>query len=149
MGFPGAVNATAITMTQISEWVQSGTITYISPVDDVRAEIAKADCVVLPSYREGTPKSLLEAASMAKPVIATDVPGCRQVVDDGQTGFLVKVRDAVDLAEKMQRMMQLPRAERDAMGMRGREKMVREFDERIVLDAYIRAVQELARGGVS
>jgi len=135
MGFPEVINATAITMAQIHEWVQSKTIIYVPPVDDVRAEIAKADCVVLPSYREGTPKSLLEAASMGKPIIATDVPGCRQVVDDGGTGFLVKVRDAADLAEKMQRMMRLTRADREAMGMRGREKMVREFDERIVLDA--------------
>jgi glycosyltransferase involved in cell wall biosynthesis len=146
MGFPGVVNATAITMAEIRDWVQGGTITYIPPVDDVRAEIAKADCVVLPSYREGTPKALLEAASMGKPIIATDVPGCRQVVEDGRTGFLVKVRDAADLAEKMQRMIQLPRAEREAMGLRGREKMVREFDERIVLDAYVRAVRELTVG---
>ena len=146
MGFPDVLNASAITMAQIDEWVHRGTIVYVPPVDDVRAEIAKADCVVLPSYREGTPKSLLEAASMGKPVITTDVPGCRQVVDDGRTGFLGKVRDAADLAEKMQRMMRLTRAEREAMGMRGREKMVREFDERIVLETYARAVQEILAG---
>jgi glycosyltransferase involved in cell wall biosynthesis len=149
MGFLGVANASAISMSHINEWVRSGAITYLPPADDVRPRIADADCVVLPSYREGTPKALLEAASMAKPVIATDVPGCRQVVEDGRTGFLVKVRDAADLAAKMQRMILLPPAEREAMGWRAREKMVREFDERVVLEAYLRNVAEVARGAAT
>jgi glycosyltransferase involved in cell wall biosynthesis len=87
---------------------------------------------------------LLEAASMGKPLIATDVPGCRQVVEDGVTGYLVKVRDAVDLARRMETMLQMPEGERHAMGARGRQKMIQQFDERIVLDEYMRAVKEVA-----
>jgi glycosyltransferase involved in cell wall biosynthesis len=143
MGFVGAINATAITTLKINEWESSGAIKYVPPTDDVRTEIAKADCVVLPSYREGTPRSLLEAAAMGKPIITTDVPGCRQVVEDGRTGFLVKVRDSADLAAKMERMIHLPASEREAMGMRGRDKMISEFDERLVLNRYLQAVKDL------
>src|SRR5258708_37965419 len=143
MVFLVVINATAISREKISEWEGAGLITYLPPTDDVKGEIGKADCVVLPSYREGTPKSLLEAAAMAKPIIATDVPGCRQVVDDGQSGFLVKVRDATDLAEKMERMIKLAPPQREQMGLRGRQKMIREFDERIVLEDYLRTVHEL------
>ena len=144
MGFTDIDNVTAIPTSKIEDWQRSGLLTYVAPAADVRDELAKAHCVVLPSYREGTPKALLEASSMAIPIIATDVPGCRQVVDDGATGFLVKVRDAADLAEKMERMVRLPESERRAMGLRGREKMVREFDERIVIRAYLSAVDRFA-----
>lgn len=147
MGFIGVENVTAVPMSQIEEWDRKGIVKYVSASVDVRPEIAKADCVVLPSYREGTPKALLEAASMGKPIITTDVPGCRQVVDDGVTGFLVRVRDAADLADKMERMLSLSEAERRAMGLRGREKMIREFDERIVIERYLQAIQEAAARG--
>lgn len=144
MGFTGTDNATAIPMSKIEDWQKSGLLAYAPPEVDVRAQISQANCVVLPSYREGTPKALLEAASMAKPVIATDVPGCRQVVENGVTGFLVKVRDAADLAAKMERVVQLTESERTAMGLRGREKMIREFDERIVIREYLSAVEQFA-----
>lgn len=147
MGFTGTDNATAIPRSKIEHWRKSGLMTYVPPAVDVRDQMAQAHCVVLPSYREGTPKALLEAASMAKPIITTDVPGCRQVVEDGTTGFLARVRDATDLAEKMERMVQLPESERKAMGLRGREKMIREFDERIVIREYLSAVDRFASKG--
>ena len=143
MGFLGAVNATAIAAEQIAEWQSRGLVTYLPATDDVRDEIAKSDCIVLPSYREGTPRSLLEAAAMGKPIITTDVPGCRQVVDDRRTGFLVKVKDAADLASKMEQIVRLSHAERERMGQSGREKMLREFDERVVIDVYLRTLREL------
>ena len=76
-------------------------VEYLGTADDVRPHIAAATAVVLPSYREGLPRSLLEAAAMARPLIAADVPGCRDVVDDGVNGFLCKVRDPVSLADAM------------------------------------------------
>jgi glycosyltransferase involved in cell wall biosynthesis len=145
MGFVGVQNRTAVPPNLIEEWGRKGIVKYLPPTADVRPAIRKVDCVVLPSYREGTPRSLLEAAAMGKPVIATDVPGCRQVVEHGQTGFLVRPRDVVDLAEKMERMVTLSAAERMAMGLKGREKMVREFDERIVVDRYLQAIRQAER----
>jgi len=89
--------------------------------------------VVLPSYREGTPRSLLEAAAMGKPLVTTDAVGCREVVDDGINGLLVPVQDVQALVQAMVRLIEYP-AMREHMGKAGREKMKREFDERIVLE---------------
>jgi glycosyltransferase involved in cell wall biosynthesis len=107
-----------------------GVVTYLGTSDRVETLMQAADCTVLPSYREGVPRSLLEAASLGKPIITTDAVGCLDVVDDGVNGFLCKPRDAEDLAGKMTRMIGLSEAQRSAMGRRGREKMLREFDER-------------------
>jgi len=124
---------------QTDEWnIQTHT------ADDVRPHLAAADCVVLPSYREGTPRTLLEAAAMAKPIIATDVPGCREVVEHGRNGLLCKVRDADDLARRMIEMIDMCPAERRSMGAAGRAKMEAEFDERFVVAAYLDALQRIA-----
>lgn len=140
LGFVDVDNRTAISQLQISDWVAEGIVRYLGASDDVREQIAAVECVVLPSYREGVPRTLLEAAAMARPVIATDVPGCRDVVDDGVNGFLCRLRDAKDLADKMQKMVALSSAEREAMGLRGREKVEREFDEKIVIDKYLQVI---------
>jgi len=108
--------------------------------------MANADCVVMPSYREGMSNVLLEAASMARPLIATNVTGCRDIIDEGINGFLCNVRDGKDLAEKMKKMMGLSKEEREEMGKKGREKMIREFDKRIVVRSYIDAINEVVNG---
>ncbi|OYY26772.1 MAG: hypothetical protein B7Y63_09020 [Sulfurovum sp. 35-42-20] len=102
--------------------------------------MAKADCVVLPSYREGLSRVLLEAASMAKPIITTDVAGCREVVDDGVNGYLCEVKDADSLAEQMKKMIHLSEEARKEMGRRGREKVMREFDESVVIEKYLETI---------
>lgn len=137
LGFLDARNRTAISRDDIESWVAEGVIEYLGTADDVRPYIAEADCIVLPSYREGTPRTLLEAAAMAKPSIATDVPGCRQVVEDGHNGFLCRVRDADDLALALIKFVQLSPKERAKMGQAGRAKVEREFDEQLVVAAYI------------
>ncbi len=103
---------------------------------DVRLYLENCDCVVLPSYREGIPRSLLEAAAMEIPVVATDVPGCRDVVEDGVTGFLVKVKETVGLTKAMDRIMKLSASQRREMGKRGRAKVIQEYNEKLVIDAY-------------
>ena len=123
--------------------IQEKAIMYLGTVADVRPHIAKADCVVLPSYREGTPRSLLEAAAMAQPIITTDVPGCREVVDEGANGYLCGVRDPEDLARKMIRFIGLPAGEKARMGSHGRRKMERQFDESIVIGKYLSAIEDL------
>lgn len=143
LGFLDVKNPAAISREQMEEWVAEGVVTYLGVSDDVREQIAQADCVVLPSYREGTPRTLLEAAAMARPLVATDAVGCREVVEDGVNGYLCRVKDAGDLAQKMERMIALSHDERTAMGRRGREKVEREFDERLVIEAYLRVVREI------
>jgi glycosyltransferase involved in cell wall biosynthesis len=125
----------------ISEWIQSGTVEYLGTTDDVRPFIHAADCIVLPSYREGTPRTLLEAASSAKPIIATDVPGCHQVVEHGVNGYLCKLKDANDLADKMEAMGKLDDSILVQFGANGRDKMVADYDERLVIAKYVDAIR--------
>lgn len=125
----------------IQGWVEKNQVEYLGTTEDVKAYISKADCIVLPSYREGTPKTLLEAASMGKPIVATDVPGCNNVVIDGKNGFLCKLRDPEDLADKMKKMILLDPAKRDKMGKESREFVLRNFDESIVINKYIESIK--------
>jgi glycosyltransferase involved in cell wall biosynthesis len=141
LGFLGAENRTAVPASVVQDWVSEGLIEYVGSADDVRPHLADADCVVLPSYREGAPRSLLEAAAMGRPIITTNVPGCRDVVDDGLNGFLCRPKDADDLADQMGRFLALPFEARQAMGRSGRRKMEREFDEQVVIDRYIAAIR--------
>jgi len=143
LGFVDVKNPTAISSEQMDAWVKEGVVRYLGETDDVRPHLAAADCVVLPSYSEGTPRSLLEAAAMGKPIITTDAAGCRDVVDDGVNGFLCRLRDADDLAGKMLRMLQLSPESRARMGMYGREKMEREFDEKIVITHYLSMIKRI------
>jgi len=144
LGFVGVPNPTAVPRSSIDEWVKQGVIEYLGHTSDVVPHIAAADCVVLPSYYgEGTPRSLLEAASMGKPIITTDMPGCRDTVEDGKTGFLVRPRDIQDLAHKMETIVRLGQRRRTELGLQGRQKMVREFDERMVIERYLSMIERL------
>lgn len=144
LGFLDVQNPTAISREQMDEWVSEGIVRYLGVSDNVQDEIAQADCVVLPTfYREGTPKTLLEAAAMGRPIITTDSAGCRDVVNDGISGYLCKPRNPYDLAEKMELIVTMSSADRAAMGSYGRAKISREFDEKIVIDRYLSAIEEL------
>ena len=137
LGQLGANNPSAVSNTQMDSWSKDGLVTYLGVSTDVRPWIAAADCVVLPSYREGIPRTLMEAAAMEKPLIATNVPGCRDVVADGVNGLLCRVRDAGDLAEKMRQMLDMPRNRRSAMGFASRRYMAERFDEQTVINRYM------------
>ncbi|GAA4013558.1 glycosyltransferase family 4 protein [Hymenobacter fastidiosus] len=125
------------------EWLRAGHVEYLGTSDNVAGHIRPADCVVLPSYREGTPKTLLEAAAMGKPIVTTDVPGCRETVVDGRNGLLCRVRDGADLAAKMLQVLQLDEAALQAMGRAGRQLAEQKFDEKIVLDKYLQIVEDV------
>lgn len=145
LGFHDSQSPSAVDKGTLETWIQEGVIQYLGPADDVRPHIADADCIVLPSYyREGTPRSLLEAAAMGKPIITTDSVGCRDVVDDGVTGFLCEPRNASDLAEKMLSLVVMTSDERQAMGRAGRLKAVREFDEKFIFKKYSEALRAIA-----
>lgn len=136
--YPG--NPTAITKEELNEWVKIGIVNYLGVSDNVKEEIAKVDCVVLPSYREGLSRVLLEAAAMAKPIVTTDVPGCKDIIEDGINGFLCQVKNYKDLAEKIEKMMNLSEAKRKKMGQKGREKILKEFNEEIVIRKYLNSI---------
>jgi len=146
LGFADSENRTAVPRAVVEGWVSEGIVEYLGQCDDVRRFVAAADCIVLPSYREGLPKSLLEAAAMAKPLIATDVPGCRHVVEHGKNGFLCAVRDAQALSDAMIRMAQLSSDERRALGTAGRQRMESEFDESLVAQHYLAAIEDAITG---
>ncbi len=146
LGFLDVENRTAVPRQTVEGWVSERLVEYLGHADDVRQHVAAADCVVLPSYREGTPRSLLEAAAMARPLVTTDVPGCREVVNEAVNGFLCRPRDAADLADKLLRFAQLPKAARLEMGRQSRLKAEREFSERIVIDAYLAEVDRVLAG---
>jgi glycosyltransferase involved in cell wall biosynthesis len=137
LGPPELSAESGATIEHLSRWRAEQLVHHAGSTDDVRPFLANADCVVLPSYREGVPRSLLEAAAMARPIITTDVAGCRAVVDDGLNGFLCRAQDAKHLAETMLRFSQLSLRERDDMGRRGRAKVEQEFDERLVIARYL------------
>jgi glycosyltransferase involved in cell wall biosynthesis len=139
----GVDNRTSISRAELDRWVARGDIEYLGSTDDVRPFIAEATAVVLPSYREGLPRSLLEGAAMARPLIATDVPGCRQLVEDGVTGFLCAARDSASLAEAMKKLARLSPQERRRMGEAARAMVEQRYSEEFVVRAYLDALAEL------
>lgn len=143
LGARGTKNPTGIPDHVVDNWVHCGTVNYLGTTQDVRPFLQMATCVVLPSYREGIPLALLEASAMAIPVIATDVPGCQDVVTNGVTGFLCEARDAVALANAMETFLQLPDEERLAMGKRGRALVEQHFSQQIVIQRYLELLQEV------
>lgn len=129
----------------VQEWIDSETIEYLGTTKDVRPFIHQADCVVLPSYREGTPRTLLEAASSCRPIIATDVPGCNHVVKDNFNGLLCKLKDADDLAEKMKQMAGLEEETLIRFGKNGRAKVEQDYDESVVINKYLHTISEFKK----
>ncbi|MCL2695807.1 MAG: glycosyltransferase family 4 protein [Clostridiales bacterium] len=118
-----------------------GIIKYHGEVDDMRDVLRDIHCTVHPSYYpEGMSNALLESAACARPLITTDRSGCREVVDDGVNGYLVRQKDTEDLIEKIERFLALSHTQKKAMGRAGREKVARAFDRQIVTDAYMREI---------
>jgi glycosyltransferase involved in cell wall biosynthesis len=149
-GLLGAIddgNRTAISADELAEWVREGVIDYLGEVSDVRPQLAEATVIVLPSYREGLPRSLLEGAAMGRPLIATDVPGCRELVEDGVNGFLCRARDRDSLSAAMIRMATLDEGVRAKMGARSRQLAEERFNEELVTKAYVMALAELEGRG--
>ena len=130
-------NRTSISQTELDSWIQEAAVEYLGATDDVRPHVAAASAVVLPSYREGLPRSLLEAAAMGRPLIATDVPGCREVVEEGVNGYLCAARDILSLEQAMRTFVALPHQDREKMGRASRAKVQDRFSEEIVVQTYL------------
>lgn len=128
---------------QLDELVEKGVVKYLGSTSDVRPYLANVHCTIMPSYHEGMSNVNLESAANGRPVITTDVPGCRETVDDGVTGFLVKARDAKSLVGGVERFIALPYEDKKKMGRMAREKVEREFDRNIVVKAYLEELEAL------
>ena len=141
-GMPDPGNPATIPESVLQEWHSRGVVEWLGHVDDMPRLLASVDIVTLPSYREGLPKSLIEAAACGRPLIATDVPGCRSVITDGVDGILVPVRDSRALASAIARLQDDPlHAQR--LGNAARLKAVAEYDDRIIVDRTLAVYEEL------
>lgn len=145
-GFADVENVSAISHRQLSEWSEEPGIEWLGPSDTIEQVYAAVDCVVLPSYREGMPRSLLEAGAMGLPVVATDVPGCRNIVTDGFNGLLCEVKNSESLLLALQKMLALSDQERALMGANGRKLVAEKFDEQLVVEATMSAVESAVQG---
>ena len=150
LGYLNVKNPSAVSEEQLNTWLNTGAVRYLGHVDDVRPILLTQDCVVLPSYREGMSTTLMEAAALGKALIASDVAGCRELVDNQRNGYLCRPKDSVDLAAQMERFILLPKKEQVKMGALGRKKMLAEYaDEKvhqIYLDHILRIVDVRQRG---
>ncbi|WP_299231254.1 glycosyltransferase family 4 protein [uncultured Halomonas sp.] len=133
----GASNRTAIDAAEVYAWQAAGVVEYQGEQQDVRPWIKQAQVLVLPSYREGMPRTVLEAAAMGRPAIVSDVPGCRQSVVAGETGWLCEVRCADSLALRMRECLAMSPERLQQAGSAARKRIEQEFDERLVVTAAL------------
>ncbi|MBP7347154.1 MAG: glycosyltransferase family 4 protein [Butyrivibrio sp.] len=122
---------------------QKGMLKVISYQKDIHPYLREADAVVMPSWHEGMSNVLMEASATARPVLASDISGCRELVEHGTTGLLFEPRNAQSLIKAMVRFMEMPAAQRADMGKMGRKKMEREFDRQCIIDAYMDKIGEI------
>lgn len=130
--------------TLLDELVNKDVIKFLGKQMDVRPYIGAVECTIMPSYHEGMSNVNLESASNGRPVITTNVPGCKETVDDGRTGYLVEVKNAQSLIDAIERFVALPYNQKVIMGQEARKKMEKEFDRQIVVNAYLSNIEKIA-----
>lgn len=140
LGYLGVDNPSAIEEEIVLAWQKEGIINYLGSSDNVIPYIGESTCIVLPSYREGLSRVLLEAASMSRPIVATNITGCKEIVEDGITGFLCEVKSAISLRDKMENILCLTSEQITLMGIKGREKVKSEFDQKTINAVYLKTL---------
>lgn len=136
VGPMGVNNVSAIPEEEVAEWKANNLVDYRGSLADVRDVISGAHVLVLPSYREGLPRTVLEAAAIGRPAIVSDVPGCRHAIVPGETGWLCRARDALSLAEIMNEVSLLGVDVLQDYGARARLEVEQRFSEEIVVNSY-------------
>ncbi|MFD2190046.1 glycosyltransferase family 4 protein [Pistricoccus aurantiacus] len=139
----GSSNRTAIGKDEVDAWQAQGAVEYLGEQEDVRDWLRQSHMLVLPSYREGMPRTVLEAASMGRPAIVSDVPGCRHAVVANETGWLCEVKSADALAARMRECLTMPFDALEQAGLAARQRIEAEFDERIVIEAAMACLEEV------
>jgi glycosyltransferase involved in cell wall biosynthesis len=141
-GTADAGNPSAIPAEILAEWSKEGIVNLLGHVDKIENEIAAADIVLLPSWREGLPKILIEAACAGKALLAADVPGCREVIDHEKNGWLTEVKNASSLEQGLHALL-LDEKLRERLGLAAREKALAEFDQEIIHKKTISIYEDL------
>lgn len=136
-------NPTAIKSMEVAQWVNEGIIRYLGKTDTIKDFFVQTDVIVLPSYREGLSRLLLEAASCQKPLIATNVAGCKELIRDNINGFLCEPRDISSLIQAIKKMLSLSPSDRDSFGIQSRKIVVENFGKEKVNTIYFDAIQEI------
>jgi len=140
----GYNNKTALTKTQLDNYTNSNSqIKYLGKVDDMISLLESIDVVVLPSYREGLSKSLIEAASMSLPIITSNVPGCIDVVKNEYNGLICQVKSIRSLEKNIKKMIKLSSEKRHEMGVNGRKIAISKFDEKIIIQYYLKVIKKV------
>mgnify|MGYP000041014213 CR=1 FL=1 len=132
----------AVPIEYIRQWEEDGYVTWLGVRKDMVAIFNKCHIVVFPSYREGIPKSLIEACASGRPIVTTNAIGCKDCVDEGLNGYKVPVRSVVELAEAIEKLILSP-TDRKKMGLYGRQKAVKEFDQKMVVKRHLEIYNEL------
>lgn len=149
-------NPSSIPLEKIKEWESEGIVSYLGETQDVRPIIAQSSCIILPSYREGIPRVLLEAMSMGKPIITTNVSGCRECIKNphkidnlfvGENGIMAEAKDSHSLSQAIHHFLSLSLSEREQMGEKGREYVKERFDIQKTIQTYKQKVQTYAKCG--
>ena len=143
LGAIDTVNPSGVPEEIVMKYHNDKIINYLGTTNDVPNVIAKCDCLVLPSfYREGLPRTLMEGASMEKPLITTNNVGCKEAVIEGYNGFLCKIKNSQDLAEKIEKFLSLSQEEKGKLGKNGRKLMKEKFEDNIVIGKYYEVMKE-------
>ncbi len=141
------VNPSRIDRDEFNHWIDEGVIEYHGFSHNIKNILNKSSCIVLPSYREGMPRTILEAMAMARPVITTRTAGCRETVEDGISGFLVELKSPSALEEAMEKFIALTGEQRQNMGKAGRIKAEKEFDDEVIASQISQIIQNTITQG--
>lgn len=129
----------------IGDLQRQGVVLHLGQLSDIRVLMQQIHCLVNPSYHEGMSNVLQEASAAERPVIASYIPGCKEIVDDTVSGYLFEVKNAVDLEDKIEQFLNLSYAQRVTMGKAARAKVEREFDRSIVVNKYLNEIEQLKK----
>jgi glycosyltransferase involved in cell wall biosynthesis len=145
-GFADALNVSAISLDELEAWGRLPGVKWLGPTDNMVDIYAQMDAVVLPSYREGMPRGLLEAGAMGLPSVTTDVPGCRNIIEDGFNGLICQVKNSLALQQAMQKLLDMPARDRQRLSDNARQYVQENFDEGLVVEAAMQAISCLVEG---
>lgn len=137
------MHARSISREELDSWEEEDFLEYLPHSNEIKELINQHELVVLPSYREGTPRTLLEAAAMGKPILTTNVAGCKEVVEDGENGFLFEAKNAESLKNSIEKYLDLEKNERETLGEKSRGLAEYKFDEKIVFSKYEKIIKQI------